>query len=236
VASRSCVLSYGGTIIPYELSYSKRKSLEIAVHPDRRVRVKAPEGTTLATIETRVKKRARWIKRQIRYFDQFDPRTPKRRYVGGESHLYLGRQYRLKLEKSDVNEVLLKKGYFYVNTSDFASGHIATLMDKWYREKAENYFAKIFNGCWEKFKQNDVPEPPIKIIRMKKRWGSLTKNGTLTLNLELIKTPKECIEYVLVHELCHLLHHNHSPEFYKLLDRSLPDWVKRKHTLERVLA
>jgi predicted metal-dependent hydrolase len=206
------------------------------VHPDRKVRVKAPESIGLESIEARVRKRARWIKRQIRYFDQFDPRTPKRIYVGGESHLYLGRKYRLKLEKSDFNQVLLKKGYFYINTIDFASGHVARLMDKWYRERAVHYFTEIFNECWEKFKKNDVPRPFIKIMKMKKRWGSLTKNGMLTLNLELIKTPKECVEYVLVHELCHLLHHDHSPEFYRLLDRSLPDWMKRKHKLEMALA
>ena len=75
----------------------------------------------------------------------------------------------------------------------------------------------------------------MKIMQLKKRWGSLSKNGTLTLNRDLIKAPKECIEYVIIHELCHLEHHNHGPEFYRLLERSLPDWVKRKHKLEMAL-
>jgi predicted metal-dependent hydrolase len=235
MARRFCALSYGSTTISYELSYSKRRSLEIAVHPDRTVVVKAPEGIDPGVIDTRVKRRARWIKRQIRYFAQFEPRTPKRMYIGGESHLYLGRHYRLKLEKSGFNQVLLKNGYFYIHTTDFASGHIAQLMDKWYRERAAHYFARVLDQCWEEFRQNDVLDPGIKIMRMKKRWGSLTQTGILTLNLDLIKTPKECIEYVVVHELCHLLHHNHGPGFYQLLDRLLPDWVKRKHKLEMTL-
>lgn len=70
---------------------------------------------------------------------------------------------------------------------------------------------------------------------MDKRWGSLSRKGRLTLNVNLIQTPKECIEYVVIHELCHLIHHNHGTEFYKLLDRILPDWMKRKHKLEMTL-
>ncbi|EDZ68276.1 conserved hypothetical protein [Nitrosococcus oceani AFC27] len=109
-------------------------------------------------------------------------------------------------------------------------------MDEWYRERAAHYFAKVFAECWEKFKKNGFSKPVIKIMTMKKRWGSLSPNGTLTLNPALIKTPKACIEYVVMHELCHLQHHHHGPEFYQLLDRSLPDWMKRKHKLEMALA
>ena len=77
--------------------------------------------------------------------------------------------------------------------------------------------------------------PNLKVKKMEKRWGSLSAKGQLTLNTKLIQTPKECIEYVVIHELCHLIHHDHGTEYYKLLDRALPDWMKRKHKLEMAL-
>lgn len=228
-------ITYGGGEIPFQISFSKRKSLEISVHPDKSVFVKAPEGTERLAIEEKVKKRARWIKRQIRYFDQFDPRTPSRKYVSGESHLYLGKKYRLKIAQGSENYILLKNGFFMTTTDRSKPENIESILNEWYRSKANLYLTKSFEECWAKFKLNDASKPTVKIMKLKKRWGSLSKNKTLTLNLDLIKAPKECIEYVIIHELCHLVHHNHSPEFYRLLERSLPDWVKRKHKLEMAL-
>ena len=233
--SIACTISYGKTEIDYELLMMNRKSLEIAVHPDKSVVVKAPQTSTLEAIEEKIKKRARWIKRQIAYFNQFDPRTPDREYIGGESHLYLGRKYRLKIEASDKDKVLLKKGYFCIEATSRKQDHIQQLMDAWYRRRAKMYLSKIFDDCWESFKKGTLNKPNLKLQRMDKRWGSLSGKGQLTLNVNLIQTPKECIEYVIIHELCHLIHHNHGTEFYKLLDRTLPDWMKRKHKLEMAL-
>ena len=228
-------ITYGGGEIPFQLSFSKRKSLEISVHPDKSVFVKAPEGTERLAIEEKVKKRARWIKRQIRYFDQFDPRTPSRKYVSGESHLYLGKKYRLNIALGSENSILLKSGFFMATSDTGKPAHIESILNDWYRAKASLYLTKSFEECWAKFKLDDINKPTVKIMKLKKRWGSLSKNKTLSLNLDLIKAPKECIEYVIIHELCHLVHHNHNPEFYRLLERSLPDWVKRKHKLEMAL-
>ncbi|PWB14346.1 M48 family peptidase [Acinetobacter sp. AM] len=234
-SAENLAVVYGGGEIPFQLEFSKRKSLEISVHPDKSVFVKAPEGTDHDAIEAKVKKRARWIKRQIRYFDQFDPRTPSRKYVSGESHLYLGKKYRLKVDVEPNNSVALKAGFFEVTSTNGKPDHVKSLLRDWYFEKANFYLNKIFLECWEKFKYPDSVKPNVKIMQLKKRWGSLSKNRTLTLNRDLIKAPKECIEYVIIHELCHLEHHHHGPEFYQLLERSLPDWVRRKQKLEMAL-
>ena len=130
-------LTYGGETIPVHLQYSKRKSLEIAVHPDGSVVVKAPLGSDEILIQAFLYQRLRWIRRQLRYFAQFEPRTPKRRFVGGESHLYLGKQYRLKIRPSATDEVLLKRGFFYIQAVDDEPEHIAMLLEAWYRSKAE---------------------------------------------------------------------------------------------------
>ena len=229
-------IEYGGVTIPFELRYSARKSFQIAVHPDGSVAVKAPLHINNDQVLQRVHKRVRWIQKQIRYFAQFEPRTPQRKFVGGESHLYLGRQYRLKIEHADQNQVRLKHGYFYVQTSDPQPMRVEKLLNQWYLDKASVYFAKVFNECWKHPQNAGKSKPVMKIRNMKTRWGSLSSRGNMTLNLQLIKAPKECIEYVVMHELCHLSHHNHGPDFYHLLDIMMPDWVQRKNKLERSLA
>ena len=229
-------LTYAGEPIPFHLSRCKRKTVEIAVHPDCSVVVKAPLGTNETLVERLVYKRMRWIRRQIHYFAQFDPRTPERQFVGGESHLYLGKQYRLKIRPSETDEVLLKRGFFHVQAVDDKPEHIAMLLEAWYRSKADVYFAQVLGECWHHFPKKGVDKPLLKIRKMKTRWGSFSRKGGITLNLELIKAPRACIEYVIIHELCHLLHPNHGTEFYNLLEHFLPDWIKRKHRLETALS
>ena len=228
-------LNYGDSGISYVLQFTDRKSLEIFVYPDGAVVVKAPMIAALADVEAKIKKRARWIRKQLRYFAQFEPRMPPRQFVGGESHLYLGRSYRLKITSSDNDQVLLKGKFFLISTTDTRAKHIAGLLQAWYLDKAAQYFAKVFDNCWIGFQKHGASKPTLRIAHMKNRWGSLSRNATLTLNPELIKAPRECIEYVVIHELCHLLHYNHGPEFQHLLERSLPDWMKRKHKLEMAL-
>ncbi|MDA0944863.1 MAG: SprT family zinc-dependent metalloprotease, partial [bacterium] len=197
-----------------------------------RVVVKAPITQSLESVEAKIRKRARWIRRQIKYFNQFDPRTPERLYVSGETHLYLGKKYRLKIQMSSKNSVVLKNGYFTIQAIQNDSDEIKRLIEKWYKSRSKVVFSEIFESCWYAFKSKNITKPRLRIQKMDKRWGSLSPNGQLTLNLSLIRAPKDCIEYVVIHELCHLIEHNHGPEFYKLLDQTMPDWMKRKHKLE----
>lgn len=226
---------YGRETVAFDVLHLKRKTLEIAVHPDKSVIVKAPLGSDIEEVARRVRRRAGWIHRQMLYFAQFEPKTPSRRHVSGESHLYLGRKYRLKIRKSTTPQVLLKSGYFHIQSPTLSPDHIQKLLEEWYFQKASTCFQAVFHLVWEKFKKNALGKPSLKIRKMKARWGSLSTNGRLTLNLDLIKAPKECIEYVVIHELCHLSHRHHDSDFYKLLDRCLPDWVQRKHKLELAL-
>ena len=228
-------LESGGYQLTYEILLVDRKSMSIAVHPDKSVVVKAPLGSTSALIAAKVKQKARWIKRQIAYFDQFDPRTPARKYVGGESHLYLGRKYRLQIELGDDDKLLLKNGYFCLATTSDQPEHIQRILQSWYRSRAEVILAQVFADCWQGFARAGLSQPSLQIKSLAKRWGSLSRSGRLTLNVNLVQTPKQCIEYVVIHELCHLIHHNHSANFYQLLDRTMPDWPRRKHKLEMAL-
>ena len=232
----ACTVRYGKSVINYELLITDRKSLEIAVHPDKSIVVKAPSNVSIDAIQNRVIKYARWIKKQLAYFSQFEPRTPPREYVGGESHLYLGRKYRLNISIASRDQILLKSGYFYIKCVRKDPTYIRKLLEAWYQRHAFVYLTKMVDQCWDDFNKETYIKPKLKIRTLKTRWGSLSKKGQLTLNRDLIKTPKECIEYVIIHELCHLKHHNHGTEFYKLLDRTMPDWLDRKHKLEMALA
>ena len=229
-------INYGRDDIVFDVLFVKRKSMEVAVHPDSSVVIKAPVGTDSGEIEKRVLKRARWIKKQLDYFRQFDPRTPPRRYIGGESHLYLGRQYRLKLTEGNPDQVKLARGYFWITCKDKSdTKKVKNLLDSWYLTKAREKFIDSFDRCWPNFERLDLAYPRLQIRRMKTRWGSLSHSGTLTLNVNLIRAPRECIDYVITHELCHLKYHDHSPDFYKLLEKVMPDWERRKHKLELAL-
>jgi predicted metal-dependent hydrolase len=231
------VVSYGKVIIEFSFCYVDRKTLEIAVYPDQTVMVKAPSGVDSSEINRRVAKRARWILSQQNFFRQFEPRTPGRSYVGGETHLYLGRRYRLKIRSGRHDEVKLVKGYFEIRIKGHInSDKIKSLMDGWYEKKATVRLRESLEHCLSSFKKPALSRPRLQIKRLKKRWGSLSAKGMLTLNIDLIRAHRECIDYVVAHELCHLRCKDHSPNFYRLLGKIMPDWQDRKHKLELTLA
>lgn len=231
------MIIYGKETIHYSIYYVNRKTLEIGVHPDGNVVIKAPFNTTMETIREKIVKRARWITKQLYYFRQFDPRTPARQYLGGETHFYLGKQYRLKCISAQMNNVDLSHDFIIISIRNKITPEaVKKQLDKWYEEKATMQFHETFEQNWLYFKKLALKKPALKIRRMQKRWGSLSKNRVLLLNIDLIRAPKECIEYVIIHELCHLQYNDHSRGFYSLLEKILPDWEIRKHKLESIMA
>ncbi|MGC2064199.1 MAG: SprT family zinc-dependent metalloprotease [Thermodesulfovibrionales bacterium] len=230
-------VEYGKEKISFAIVYTDRKTMEIAVHPDASVVVRAPRGTLLEAIRTRIAKRAGWIRRQTEYFGNFEPHTPSRRYVGGETHLFLGRQYRLKIRSHEISSVKLIGPFFLVKTPDRDdSVMINNLLDNWYKEHARLIFSRRLEACYKYAEKLRVPYPEIRLRKMVKRWGSCSKSGDILLNTSLVRAPLSCIDYVIMHEICHLKVHTHDNIYFKLLSRYMPDWEKRKGRLERLLA
>jgi len=217
---------------PYELFYTDRKTLGIKVYPDTSVKVFAPIDTDLPIIEQHLKAKRRWIEKQQRSFQTYLPATPPRQYIGGESFLYLGKQYMLKIEPSTAEEVKLYQGRLVVKTVNPDATHIKKLLQQWYIARATILFNKLFEEQFYLFKRFGLEKPILQIKKMEKRWGSCTPQQKIILNPELIKAPVVCINYVILHELCHLVHHNHSKSFYRLLENFMPDWQKYKQLLE----
>jgi len=226
---------YGVTTIQYELTYSSRKTLAISVHPDLRVTVDAPEGTPFAAIEVKVRKRARWILKQQRELEKYLPHLPPKQYISGESHRYLGKQYRLKVIQADYEQVKLTRGQIEVYTLDKRDiGYIQEQLEAWYLWQARRVFRQRLREMFKRFHTFAIEMPELQIRALKARWGSCTPSGKIILNVKLMQVPKQYIDYVLVHELCHLIEHNHSKRFYLLLDSLMPDWKERRRELNEV--
>jgi predicted metal-dependent hydrolase len=234
-------IQFGSKQIEFQLVYSDRKSLGITVTPEMKVLVKAPTDTSMEKVKEKIRKKAPWIIKQQSFFLSFHPKSPQRKYISGETHLYLGRQYQLRIRNNELgimNECVKLNGRFLnVYTNDKAK--VKCLVDNWYLEKAKDRLTLIAKPLIEKFvsKYNlSFIIHNLSLKMMPTRWGSCTPKGKIILNPELIKAPKGCIEYVIIHELCHLIHHDHTQKFIDLQTKEMKDWEKWKLKLEKLLA
>lgn len=224
---------------------SKPRKVVIKVHPDQRVVATAPSDATDKMIHDAMMKRARWIWQSLQEFAKQQDHVLPKRYVSGETQFYLGRRYVLKVitdakTNDKINStVKLSRGKLHVELSQNDSELdaekrailVKSLIDKWYKDKftsvsRERLEALIHKASWVK------NNPSLKLIVMKKQWGSCSNKGNLILNPHLVKAPKECIDYVILHELCHIAEHNHSEHFWRLLTQVMPHWKEVKARLD----
>jgi len=238
VKTMLCDVEYGSRVIEFVLERRVRSTLEISVLPDGSVRVVAPSDATVERVREKVRNRGQWILSKQRYFAQFLPRTPQRCYVPGETHLYLGRQFRLKVQPGSLQKVRLRRGFIEVEGVDFHDARtIERLVRAWYLARARDQFHRRLLMCRRQFHDPEGFTPTeIRIQRMSTRWGSMSPNGRLLLNPDLVRAPVDAIDYVITHELCHLAVKNHGPDFYALQESVMPDWKRRKERLEQILA
>lgn len=229
-------IQYGETTIEYDLDYAPRKTLAISVEPSLRVHVVAPTGTPPETVEAKIRQRAPWILRQQRELERYLPTPAPRQYVSGETHRYLGRQYRLKVSEGQPEGVNLTRGWLHVSTTDKSGpARVKQLLDNWYDAQARQVFPERIEALLPRFSAVGITEaPPLIIKPLEARWGSCTDTGTITLNTRLVQASKSHIDYVVIHELCHLVEHNHSSRFYQLLDRMLPSWREKRQLLNEL--
>lgn len=225
-----------GERVTVAVQFRERTRLSISVHPDGAVTALAPASRTVGEVAAHLQQRRSWIAKQRRHFCKFQPLPGEKRFVAGETHLYLGRQYRLRIHEAQTASVKLVGRFFHVSVSDRSDVRsIADAMDRWYRSHAEAIFRERLEYCLEAAASLRSQPIRLRIRPMKRRWGSCSNAGTITLNTDLVKAPLHCIEYVIMHELCHLRVHDHSPAFFRLLGRYMPDWRRRKGRLESIV-
>jgi predicted metal-dependent hydrolase len=226
---------YGSATYAYELrcTATLNDKILIHVHPDGLIEVDAPDDAGMAKINRAILKRAAWIKRQVDEARHNNEQALVREYVSGETHFYLGRRYRLKIQKLTKPEcrVNLVGGVLSVKALSTTPESVRGHLERWYRLKAQDYFCRRIAELTDRIRWLDQP-PPFRLAAMQRQWGSCSPKGHISLNPALVKAPRDCIEYVLLHELCHLREHNHSRKYYRLLSQHIPDWRATKSRLD----
>lgn len=214
---------------------SRRRTIAIQVHPDLAIEVLAPSESGNGEIAAAVERRRRWIEKQRAFFRTYHPLPSAPRFVAGETHYLLGRQYQLRIvERMPSTMVGVVGEYIEVLLrSDNSPVAVQRALKSWYLREAKRVLSRELDNASKVMRKHGVKRPEFKLREMSGRWGSCTPSGVLMLNPILVRVPIHCVRYVLLHELCHLRHHDHGPEFYRLLDRALPDWTSAKKTLER---
>jgi len=231
----SGTLNYGDQTIDYSIMKSKNldKKILIHVYPNGQVDVEIPRTSTESEVRQAVKKRARWIMKQLKVGVDARAHVLPREYVSGETHFYLGRRYQLKIHETNAepSSVKLVGGHILITLRVRDRAAVKNRLQKWYKERAMDYLSRrLALIAGELLWLNDVP--PLKLVRMQKQWGSCSPTGAINLSPDLIKAPRDCVDYVIAHELCHLREHNHSKKYYALLDACYPNWRVTKSKLD----
>jgi len=223
---------YEDTIIEFTLTKSRRKTLAIIVEAPGRVSVKAPVGLSDDEVISRVKSRAKWIVQKLYDLKNIEAVATKKEFVNGELFLYLGRSYSLQLiidkglKKPVVN---LYNSKLIVTTPAGDEELIKKALEAWYRSKAKEQITERI-----KYYQLQVGAIPARVTvkEQKKRWGSCSSKGNLNFNWKAVMAPSPVLDYIIVHELCHLIHLNHSRQYWDLVAAILPDYKKRREWLK----
>jgi predicted metal-dependent hydrolase len=221
---------YGKHQYDYQLLRLSRKTLSLTVLPDLSVVVRCPLNAKQGRIEIFLQKKWLWLDEQVKYFKKYQRKTGEKAYVSGESFLYLGRQYKLVVKAAKAHAVSLSKGVLVCHVVGKNSACTKDRLDKWYLERARAIFAERYDEVFKKFGYADKPKLVIK--KMDRRWGSFVRGKSIILNPLLIRASKDCIDYVITHELCHVKFRDHSKAFYKLLRAKFPQWEATKEKLE----
>lgn len=215
--------------LDYTIKFSsRRKKLTITIERDRSILVNAPEGTSPAKIEQIVESKKQWIFEKIRHSQKYDdlPHPPGKELVAGESMPYLGRNYRIEIIDNQQEDIHFRNKFF---VSKQVCGQGGQVFQNWYKEKAKE---KIVPRVRQIAKALGVEYKEIKITDSKYRWGSCTVNDNLNFNWRLIKAPMFVVDYVIAHELAHLLEANHTPRFWNIVKTQITHFDKAKGWLK----
>ena len=229
------LLRYGVDEVAYLVVENERLSSRVRIHvdPDGQVKVETPPNVGSEEVHAAVQKRARWIVRNVKAASAALQYALPRCYMSGETHFYLGRRYKLIVVGSGTpsSEVRLWRGRIEVTLPVADPAAVRRRLKQWYRNRAEAYFERKILDLAARI-DGITSAPSFQLLAMEKQGGSCSPAGRMSLNPSLIKAPVHCVEYVLIHELCHLLEHNHSRRFYGLLDRHCPEWRAWKLELD----
>ena len=226
-------LAINGKEISYELKRSHRRSVVAKIRRDGVIEVRAPLLYRESDMIAFLNQHKRWIFNHIDRLQNAE--NQEKKYVSGEIHYYLGKQYTLQVVESDKNSVFIEGNSLVINLESLENlenlNFLETLLNNWYRAQAKIVFNELLPPIIEKFKKYNVAPAKISIRDMRSRWGSCSRKGNISLNLQLVKLNENCIRQVMIHEMCHLVYFNHQAGFYALMEEMMPDWKQWKKEL-----
>ncbi len=217
----------------FSVEYRKRKTYEIRIDPPNVVKVVAPIGAKEDMILKVVESKSKWIIKKLSYFREIGYVNNKKKYINGEVFMYLGKDYPLHIvlnELAKKTTVELYEDKLCITTDAKSEDIIKTALEGWYRHKTlENVIEKV-----EYFQRYFSVQPKcIKVKEQKKRWGSCGTNRHLLFNWRCSMAPSYVLDYIVVHEMCHLVQMNHSQDFWKLVETIMPNYKDSKEWLKR---
>jgi len=221
----------------YKIILSRRRTISIIVSPDKGVIVKAPLRTPADAIRKFVSEKSEWIRKTLEGFNSLKKIDSSEGYYDGDRILLYGRYHRLKLHPAKE---------YYVKLSDddtieagYAGSNdpvlIRAMLERWFRLIAQKRLTPKFRELLTKYSDYGFKPSAFSVRHMKKRWGSCSSKGKIAISYDLIRLDEVYAEYVIVNELCHLRHHNHSAEYYALLSEVYPGWKDVRKELQRYL-
>lgn len=222
--------------INYYLERKSVKNLNLRIRKDGSVFVSANVAVPVDEIDEFVCNKASYVLNAIAKFEEMAQYRPQpKQYVSGETFYVQGRGLRLQLSQAPKDSIISDGVYIYLavkDPNDFEKKR--RMVNRFLDQQCQAVFGEVMDELYPMFRKYGVEKPSLRIREMETRWGScLVKKGIVTLNKRLLEAPRNCIEYVLMHELCHFIHPNHSKQFYSFLAMLMPDWKERKQFLDR---
>ena len=222
--------------ICYQLERKHVKNLNLRVRKDGSVFVSANEMVPCEEIDLFIQSKASYILKAIDHFSELAQYKPQpKQYVSGETFYIQGRGLRLRVSQAKEDTISSDGVYIFLEVKDINDVEKKRrIVTRFLDQECKTIFSEVMDALYPMVEKYGIEKPTLRIRAMETRWGScLTKKRIITLNKRLLEAPRNCIEYVVMHELCHLIHPNHSKTFYAFLSMLMPDWKERKITLEK---
>ncbi|MFK7913668.1 MAG: M48 family metallopeptidase [Pseudomonadales bacterium] len=222
--------------IPVEVRPNSRRRTRIGVvlDPQGFVVLDAPPNVSMEEVRAVITEHRRWLWHKLKALDSRDTLSSRLSYADGEVLHLLGKTLTLQLLPGLFESLVVTDKQVLITSPQTDPHHIKALLTRWYQEQAQLAFAQVL-ADYAELPWLESGVPPWKHRYMRSQWGSCSASGRLSLNTHLVKTPRRLIEYVVLHELCHLKHHNHSRRFHGLVTQYMPDWDARSNELNKYL-
>jgi hypothetical protein len=230
------ILETASRNIPLHIEQGKGRRLRITVLSDGRVRVIVPRRAGLDQVLAFAREKSGWIERTVRKVETYIRLTSPEKSLETGIISILGQSYPVKIERGRGRRAAFADGVLVVPVTDPDDADaVRRRIEAWLKRRAEQVFAMVLRRASETASAHGVAAPSWSVRWMKRRWGSCGRDGRVVFNVRLVQTPLRLIEYVVMHELCHLKHHSHGKAFYAFLSQCQPDWKERRKALNAIV-